>query len=372
MPVSVAQRGAFGKKNKHMNVSNHIEIDDLQLDRLDEVYTRYRRLHDEPGKCYPMLIVSTPAGHLPSWEARLADPLDMLRAELDRLCPHLRIKDDRAPTVRVQFGTAQVAAAFGCAMHVPENSLPAAGNHVLTHASDVHNLSMPALDAGWYGKLAEWTGIWKEHLPTGIHIQHPDIQSPFNSAHLIRGNDILTDFYDHPDEVGVLLDKVTDFMIEIAQHTKSMISNDPDWFFDWGSMWKGFARISNCSMQMISPELYREHVLPRDTRFFEATGGGRMHYCGITDAVIDEFFKAQSITGLDVDCSRRDFFDLCERAPSRLVLTPTGAFGGESSEIQRLLRGDWPAKRNIIIPVSTTSVEEGKRLLERLRESIPY
>jgi hypothetical protein len=161
-------------------------------------------------------------------------------------------------------------------------------------------------------------------------------------------------------------------MIEIARHTKSMISSDSDWFFDWGSMWKGFARISNCSMQMISPELYCEHVLPRDIRFFESIGGGRMHYCGITPAVIEEFFKVPCITGLDVDCGRHDFFALCERAPSRCVLTPNGAFHAKSTDVERLLKGDWPAKRNIIVRVSAPSTDDGKRLLERLRESIPY
>jgi hypothetical protein len=251
-------------------------------------------------------------------------------------------------------------------------NLPAAGSHVLSRAADVHTLAIPSVDAGWYGKLDEWTRLWKDHIPKGIHIQHPDIQSAFNSAHLIRGNDILTDFYDDPDAVDELLDKVTDFMIQITRHTKATISSDPEWFFDWGSMWKGFARISNCSMQMISPELYRKHVLPRDVRFFETVGGGRMHYCGITGAVIDDFFRVPSITGLDVDCSRHDFFKICERAPSRVAITPTGAFGRDSSEVQRLLKGDWPAKRNIIIPVFTASIEEGKRLLAELRKSMPY
>jgi len=349
-----------------------LSIDDRQLARFDDMYTRYRLLHEDPDRCRPMIIINTPVEGLPSWEERLADPLVMLHSELDALRPHLEIGDDRVPTVRVQFGTAQVAAAFGCRIVVPENNLPAAGSHVLAEAADVQGLAIPALDAGWYGKLAEWTAIWKAILPRGVHIQHPDIQSPFNSAHLIRGNDILTDFYDDPEAVGLLLDKVTDFMINITRHTKAMISNDSDWFFDWGSLWKGFARISNCSMQMISPELYREHVLPRDIRCFKAVGGGRMHYCGITGAVIDEYFKVPSITGLDVDCGRHDFLDLCERAPARVVLTPTGAFRSDSKVIQSLLRGNWPAKRNMIVPVSAGTVEEGKRLLERLRAAMPY
>jgi hypothetical protein len=355
-----------------MSLRDYLQIDHLERSRFDEVYARYRRLHDKPDACHPMIIVNTPVQGIPSWEDRLDDPMVMLRAELDALRPHLEIGDDRVPTVRVQFGTAQVAAAFGCSMYVPENNLPAAGSHVLTRATDVHHLDIPSLDAGWYGRLAEWTKLWRENLPAGVHIQHPDIQSAFNSAHLIRGNDILTDFYDAPEEVGVLLDKVTDFMIDITRHAKARISDDSAWFFDWGALWKGFARISNCSMQMISPELYREHVLPRDIRFFDSIGGGRMHYCGTTGAVIDDFLAMPSITGLDVDCDRHDFFALCNRAPARVVLMPTGMFGGNSQEVNRLLRGDWPMKRNIIVQVGAPSVEEGKRLLERLRASIPY
>lgn len=354
-----------------MNLKEYLAIDDCER-RFADVYARYQRLHTDPENCVPMIIVNTPVHGIPTWEERLADPLVMLQAELAALCPHFEIGDDRVPTVRVQFGTAQVAAAFGCRMIVPENNLPAAGSHVLTRAEDVHGLNIPTLDAGWYGRLAEWTGIWKENLPAGVHIQHPDIQSAFNSAHLIRGNDILVDFFDAPKDVGMLLDKVTDFMIDITRHTKAIISDDSAWFFDWGALWKGFARISNCSMQMISPELYREHVLPRDIRFFDSIGGGRMHYCGIPGAVIDDFLRVPSIMGLDVDCSRHDFFALCKRAPSRVVLMPTGAFGCESPEIQRLLRGDWPVKRNIIIPVCAPSVEEGKRLFERIRDSMPY
>lgn len=353
------------------DLHEYLRIDEPGRRRLEEVYARYRLLYDDPERCRPVLIVNTPVPGQPTWEQRLADPLVMLRAELDALRPHLEAEDDRVPTVRVQFGTAQVAAAFGCRMFFPENSLPAAGSHVLQSAEDVYALDVPPVDAGWYGKLSEWTELWKRHLPEGVHIQHPDIQSAFNSAHLIRGNDILTDFFDHPAELGVLLDRVTDFMLKITRHVKAAISDDREWFFDWGALWKGAARISNCTMQMISPELYREHVLPRDIRFFDSIGGGRMHYCGITGAVIDEFFKAPSITGLDVD-GHHDFFALCERAPRRVVIMPTGTFGPGSRELERMLAGDWPAKRNIVVATHAASVDEGRRLLDRLRNSMPY
>lgn len=355
-----------------MDLKRYLPVDDRQLQRFENIYERFRLLHEHPDRCRPMIIINAVPANLPSWEERLADPMVMLKTELDTLRPHLEIGDDRVPTVRVQFGTPQVAAAFGCPIYIPPNSLPAAGGHALKQARDIHHTDLPSLDAGWYGKLAEWTLLWKENLPEGIQIQHPDIQSAFNSAHLIRGNDIFTDFYDHPKETETLLDKVTDFMISIITHTKHMISNDPDWFFDWGALWKGFARISNCSADMIGPDFYREYVLPRDIRFFKSIGGGRMHYCGSSKAVIDEFFKVPLITGLDVDVNRHDFFALCDRAPANVVLTPASEFERNSREIKRLLDGGWPKKRNIIITANAANVEEGKNLLNRLRMSIPY
>jgi hypothetical protein len=349
-----------------MDLSCYLEIDAEKLDRFEGMYARYKRLYTEPEHCSPMFVINTPLADQPTWEERLADPWVMLKAELDALRPHLEIGDDRVPTVRVQFGTAQVAAAFGCDLAFPPNSLPAAANHVLARAEDVYALDKPDPSAGWYGKLWEWQRMWLEALPEGLHIQHPDIQSAFNSAHLIRGNDILTDFFDDPVALDALLDLVTDFMIDVTRHAKAMISDDSEWFFDWGALWKGAARISNCSMHMIRPEFYRDHILPRDVRFFEAVGGGRMHYCGSPDAVIDDFFCVPAITGLDYDAQYHDLWSVAARAPARVTLLESPS----QQTLKRLLAGDWPEKRNIVLYTSATSIEEGKDLLQALQKSV--
>ena len=353
-----------------MTPKSDLVLDDYQRRRFEDVYARYRLLHDDPANCSPMFSISVSGnGKATTHEERLADPLVMLKSCLDSLKPHLEVEDDCVPTVRVEFGTAQVAAAFGCSIVFPENSPPAAGPSVMERAQDVYEMEKPPLDAGWYGKLAEWTEIWLENLPEGVHIQHPDIQSAFNSAHLIRGNDILLDFYDDPEALGALLDLVTDFMLDITRHVRSMITDDDEWFFDWSAMWRGQARISNCSMHMISPEFYRQHVLPRDVRFFDEIGGGRVHYCGTFGEVIREFFKAPSITGLDYDCPLHDLYELCEAAPPHVTLllyVPT-----HYKLFHRLISGDWPKKRNLIIHSNASSVEEGKEVLDRLCRSVP-
>ncbi|NMB95861.1 MAG: hypothetical protein GYA02_04505 [Clostridiaceae bacterium] len=351
------------------NLKNYLQLSDYHLRRFEDMYTRYKKLYTDPENCEPMFIINTPIEGQRPWEERLADPMVMLKEELDAIRPHLEIEDDRVPTVRVQFGTAQVAAAFGCEMFIPPNNLPAAGSHVIKESRDVYKLEKPSLEAGWYAKLKQYTEVFLENLPEGVHIQHPDIQSPFNNAHLIRGNDILYDFYDDPDAVDVLLDKITDYMIELTFYLKNMISGDKEWFFDWGALWKGTARISNCTVHLISPEQYKKHVLPRDMRFIHAIGGGRMHYCGTYGKVIDEFFKNTEVTGLDYDEQYHDLWSLSERAPKHFTLLCST--NSKSDTIKRLLSGDWPGKRNIIVMVYASSVDEGKDLVKKLRKSVP-
>lgn len=356
-----------------MRLQNNLKLNDDQLNRFHQIDRNYKQMCEDPAHCQPMFIINTPVS-LPSWEDRLADPLVMLQAELDLLRAHMEIRDDRTPTVRVQFGTAQVAAAFGCEVFVPPNNLPAVGSHILKCSEDVNTLAIPSMTDGWYGKLAEFTRVYRENLPEGVFIQHPDIQSSFNTAHLIRGNDILLDFYDDPEAVDTLLDKVTDYLIRLVPHLNVMIGNTGGWFYDWGALWKGAARISNCSMHLISPALYEEHILPRDIRLMHAIGGGRMHYCGTSSAVIDMFFKCPDITGLDYDLQHHDLWDLAQRTPEHVTLLQWGdALSGTEKTayvIERLLSGDWPQKRNVIIQLEASSIKEGKELLRKLRESV--
>jgi len=358
---------------QRMNLKKELKLGKAQLSRFEDIYKKYRRMNEDTDNCEPMFIINTPMEGMPTWEERLEDPMVMLKSELDALKPHIEMGDDRVPSVRVQFGTAQVAAAFGCDMYIPENNLPCAGSYVLKNAEDVYDIKKPSLEAGWYGKLKEWTKVFLNNLPEGVYIQHPDIQSAFNSAHLIRGNDILTDFYDNPEAVEALLDVITDYMIDLTLWLKNMISNDKKYFLDWGALWKGTARISNCSVHMISPKMYLDHVLPRDMRFMKAIGGGRIHYCGTYDEVINEFFKNPYVTGLDYDSNYHDLWSLAKRAPKNMVLLH--AFYNEEDSkwqedfIKRLYKEGWP-KKNVILQMWAHSIKEGKKLLERLRSTI--
>ena len=124
-------------------------------------------------------------------------------------------------------------------------------------------------------------------------------------------------------------------------------------------------------MQMISPEMYREFVQDFDIEFLKEIGGGRVHYCGLSKDVINDFFKLPLVNGLDFDSNVHDFFEVCQKAPQHVSLISTEAFKEDHTVIQELLRGNWPEKRNIIIFAEADSIDSGKKLLKELRRSIP-
>ena len=98
-------------------------------------------------------------------------------------------------------------------------------------------------------------------------------------------------------------------------------------------------------------------------------GAGRIHYCGTHDnGLMDSFFEMPNMTGIDFDGKYHDLWDLCERAPENVTLLVYAT--GDTRK--RLLSGDWPKKRNIIIQSYVSSIEDGKALYARLRDSMPY
>jgi len=331
----------------------------------EKLRTRYKYMHENPRECGPLFIMDAPVANLPPWEERLADPMKMLACELAALQSHQEIGDDAPMAVRVQFGTAQIAAAFGCDMFIPPNSLPCAGNHILHNIEDVYDMKKPGIEAGWFAKLWEWTRLWRKSMPEDVHFLNPDIQSAFNSAHLIRGNDAFTDFFDNPEALERLMELVTDYMIDIiAEQERVAPPVEKGYFFDWGAYWKGHARISNCSIHMVGPELYRKHILKHDRRFFETVDGGRVHYCGSYPEVIYDFAGIPGVFGMDLDHEYHDFFTIVDQMPEHLALIAN--LSHNSKEISRFLSGDWPLKRNFIARVYVPSVEEGKILLDKL------
>jgi len=96
-------------------------------------------------------------------------------------------------------------------------------------------------------------------------------QGVLNNAFQIRGQDIFLDIYDKPEFVHSFFSTITDVMIRLAKMVQER-QRKSGFYIDQFS-------VSNCTVNMVSPEAYREFVFPYDKRIaliFERFG---VHTC---------------------------------------------------------------------------------------------
>lgn len=338
----------------------------------EKMIQKYKDLYENPLTCEPLVQVTFPVKNTYSVRETLTSPEKMLTNQLETIEARLAVGDDFLPALRVNFGTAQIAAMYGCPLRIMEDSEPCCAEHILHDIEDVDRLATPPMTSGWMPKVDEFQRYFKEHMPEGLVIQHPDVQGPFNSAHLIRGNDIIYDFYDDPDRVEVLLDKVADFMVDWIAYVTRETQTDPEWFYDRGGLWRGTARLCNCSLQFVSPSIYRDHIMASDDRFLKAVKLGRVHYCGSYREIIDDLFRLKYMTNLEIDSTFHDLVETCEKAPEQVsvMFCDWSNEPGNREWYDKIMAGEIPKKKNIVVQAKAENIEDAKRVYYNLKNQL--
>ena len=285
----------------------------------------------------------------------LSDPAKSLEYSLRRWEERREFQDDSIPMTRVEIGTGLVASAFGAELLSRDDNLPAVGDHPVTCLADLERVQAPdPLNAGYFPLVYDTIRYFREHMPEDFRLSHCDLQGPWNTAQLLAGDKMFYDVYDNPDFVDALMDAVTDFMIRTVPIMKEAIGEEWDSFYLMGTKIPGASRLCNCSVHMVSPDFYERHVLERDQRFFEATNGGMMHYCGGSSHCIEHFNKIEGLHGLDVGFNFLDLFEVADMLREDIVLICTGGVETPvltelgAATLDRLSRGEFPDKKNII------------------------
>ena len=154
-------------------------------------------------------------------------------------------------------------------------------------------------------------------------------QGVLNNAFRIRGETVLTDMVMNPDLAHHLFDVITSTMIAgmrlvYARQLESGVV-------------VRHATVSNCVVNMISPELYREFLFPCDKRIAEAFDLFGIHNCAWNvDPYLEDYARIGPLgyidMGLDSDleCARR----LCPEARRAVMYKPTDLTGKSEDEIQ--------------------------------------
>jgi hypothetical protein len=243
-----------------------------------------------------------------------ADREQMLLSQLRAPFLHYQAGDYYMPNIRANYGTVILPSIMGAGWQLTEMSLPWA--HHLEGRDAVRRVidaGVPDVEAGLGAVCLDTTAYYLDtlapypNLAREVHIYHPDLQGPFDVAHLLWGPDIFLALYDCPDMVHELLDLVTRIYIAWLTTWKALVGEANDYTAHWSVYMRGGAMIRDDTPVMLSAAQYDEFVKPYDQRLLD-TFGGCIHFCGRGDQFVASMATSANLYGLNV--SQPDWNDM--------------------------------------------------------------
>lgn len=195
-----------------------------------------------------------------------------MRIEIDRRFPGNQIgkhENEMPDLLTGLFGACSIAAIYGVPIRFEADQWPVS-EHVHISDEEMENLQPPDLSVNpFFLKIMEQVDWIARN--EGKVFGFMNWQGVLNNAQRIRGQELFMDFYMNPEGVKNLLDCICTTMIEAA---KILQQKQRDSGIDFS-----FFTVSNCLVNMLSPELYNEFILPFDQKIAESFNTIGIHNC---------------------------------------------------------------------------------------------
>lgn len=169
-------------------------------------------------------------------------------------------------------GPGTLATAFGMELD------PNASNSPVGHltADEILDMGMPdPRKAGILPEIFEFIEAVKSLTPDCVKIGVPDTQGPYNLAHMMMGDEIFYLPADDPENMDAVMTRITDFYLAFHQELRAAIGEKR---YPLGP--NARCRLRLCSCNLISMDMYLEHVCKHDQRLAEFFGEIGVHPCG--------------------------------------------------------------------------------------------
>jgi uroporphyrinogen-III decarboxylase len=259
------------------------------------------------------------------------------------------------------YGASAIAAIYGVPIRYDEEQWPSSEHQYFTD-DKLENLNPPDLDQNpFFQSLMEqvdWIGSQEGKIAGFMNWQ-----GVLNNAQRLRGQDIFMDMFLAPERTKNLLDCVCTTMIDAA---KILQQKQRDSGVDFT-----FFTVSNCLVNMLSPELYAEFILPFDQKIantFETIG---IHNCAWSATpYLNDYAQVPKVgyidMGIDSDLeTAKTLFPETRRA---IMYTPMDVANKASEQIRNDM--ELIAKKYGPCDIVAADIEHGtpdKKVLELIR-----
>jgi uroporphyrinogen decarboxylase len=222
-----------------------------------------------------------------------------------KIAAHMRDYDDcYVPFLFPWYGTVVVPSALGCAIEFQPRDEPAVAGAAITEPAQVARLTPPDPERdGLMPRVLACIDHFRGH--SALPVSFTDNQGPLNIAlNLVGLERLMIWMFERPSVVHELMDFCTTVLIDWVRMQKARAGAPLDGGAfphlvplptGLGGVW-----ISDDDSTVLSPRLYREFVVPCNTRVLQAFGGGTLHYCGDGSHQLDNYLATEGLVGLNI------------------------------------------------------------------------
>jgi len=151
---------------------------------------------------------------------------------------------------------------------------------IINNATDVHQVNIPDVYSGRTGEILNRISSMLDDSTSNVILRFPDIQSPLGVAELMWDENFYIALITNPEEVHMLLEKITHFTIRYIKELQRLLGNrsNPCCFPHIWSSPEGYY-IADDTNSMVSPEMHLEYSVQYINKITAAVGPVHYHSC---------------------------------------------------------------------------------------------
>ena len=138
---------------------------------------------------------------------------------------------------------------------------------------------------------------------SGAFVYPLDLQSPFDMAHLVYGDEFFYSLYDDPELIHHLLELCVHAIILGHDECMKLIPGSDNVVAHYNELVMpralGGIKISEDTSTLVCADHIDEYVMPYTDRVLRHTGGGYIHYCGRNDHLLRRVLEHELVRGLN-------------------------------------------------------------------------
>ncbi len=229
-----------------------------------------------------------------SYVEAFQDPYKMMYNELLQTCggsvySSVQTKDFFPLHIRSNHGIGIIPSLFGLSSKIIYNNMPWVEHFgSRDEVKRIIQKGIPNLNKGLVERVIQTHHFYLDKLKNyplcsqGIKVSQPDMQGPFDIAHLMLGTDIFYLVYENPLLLHELLDLITETYIRLRKYIDKLLTDKTigDAVYVHGAIYLGQVVIKDdTAVVNLSPEMYDEFSWQYNKKIFSEFKGS-LHSCG--------------------------------------------------------------------------------------------